>query len=251
MEKGGILKINYTGREKSSGEVFDTTLEKEAVKAGIFDKNRKYAPIVVVAGEGDLLPALDSILTKMKKGEKRTVSLKPGEAFGERNPKLAKMVPLQEFRKRDIKPFPGLIVELNNLHGRVQSVSGGRVRVDFNHPLAGKEVEFDLSVEDEITDRKEKVEALFGKFFQLPEGKGKLEVKESEVRVSIPSEFALAAAQFKKPFSEQVLKHIKGIKKVKFEEEFLPEKEKEKDMKKSGEKEKTLGKERESAKKKE
>jgi len=240
MEEENIFKINYTGREKSSGEIFDTTREKDAIAGGIFEKEHDYKPVTVAAGEGDLLPALDGVLAKMKKGEKKTVTLGAGEAFGERKAELVKMVPLQEFKNRNMQPFPGLIVELNNARGRVQSVSGGRVRVDFNHPLAGKEVEFELSVEEEIKGKKEKAGALFEKYFPFPKDKkAKLEVKESEIEVEIPSEFALAAAQFKKPFADSVLKHVKGIKRVKFSEEFTAEK-------KTGEKAAKEGKKKES-----
>ncbi len=222
--KESILKINYTGWEKESGNVFETTIEKKAIEEGLFEKERKYKPIVIALGDGALLPALEKTLEGMKKGEKKTVSLKPSEAFGERKPELIRMIPLKEFKNRKLQPFPGLIVELNNMRGRVQSVSGGRVRVDFNHPLAGKEVEFELSIEEEITGKKEKVEALFEKYFGFLEGKAKLKIKESEIEVEIPLDFALTATQFKKPFSESVLKHVKEIKKVIFKEEFTKEK---------------------------
>ena len=60
--------------------------------------------------------------------------------FGKRKPELIRLVKISEFRKRGINPIPGLIVNINGFPAIILSVSSGRVLVDFNNPLAGKNI---------------------------------------------------------------------------------------------------------------
>jgi len=198
---------------------------------------------VVVVGEGDVLKGLDRALLEMKVGEERTVKLQPAEAWGERNPNNISVVPLQQFRQRKISPVPGLVVDVNGRQGRVQSVSGGRVRVDFNHPLAGKELLYELKVEKEITRPREQVEALYNKYFYMvPEKEKKLVIGKKEVEVSLSPRYSANLGPLKKLFGEMVSKHVKGFEKVRFVEEFVAEKRGEKAAGEKGEKK--AGKER-------
>src|SRR3989338_4003309 len=150
LKEGDMVQINYTGRNER-GEVFETTQEQVTVKEGSLDSKRKYEPLTTIMGDKDLLQALESHVKEMKEGEQKKFSLEAKEAFGERKAEYVKMVSLQEFRQRNIQPFPGLVVDLNGVQGKVQTVSGGRVRVDFNHPLAGQKVEFELKLEKVIS----------------------------------------------------------------------------------------------------
>ncbi|MDP6670725.1 MAG: hypothetical protein QGI60_02825, partial [archaeon] len=135
------------------------------------------------------------------------------------------VIPLREFKKQKMQPVPGLIVEIDNRQGRVQSVSGGRVRVDFNHPLAGKDLEYEIKIEKEITGAKDQVNALFEKYFGVvPEKERSIKVKEKTVEIGLDAKYTAALAPIKKRFSDLVTKHIKGIDKVRFVEEFAKEK---------------------------
>jgi FKBP-type peptidyl-prolyl cis-trans isomerase 2 len=221
MQEGSIVEVNYTGKVVLSNEVFDTTVEKKAVDAGIFNERAKYRPVAVIVGESELLKGLDEALKGMNVGEEKKVVLKPADAFGERNPKLIAVLPLREFKRQKMQPVPGLVVEVNGRQGKVQSVSGGRVRVDFNHPLAGKELEYELRVEKELKGAKEQVQALFEKYFgMIPENERKISIKENVVEAALDARYTAAVGALKKRFSELVAGHVKGVETVRFVEEF-------------------------------
>lgn len=233
MQEGSIVTVNYTGKVVVSNETFDTTLEKKAIETGIFNERTKYKPLAIIVGESELLKGLDDALKEMKVGDEKKIVLKPTEAFGERNPKMVAVLPLREFKRQKMQPIPGLIVEVDGRQGKVQSVSGGRVRVDFNHPLAGKEIEYELKIESEIKGAKEQVEALFDKYFGvIPEKEKSIKINEKTVEIGLDAKYAAAIAPLKKRFSDLVTKHVNGIEKVRFVEEFGEKKEKEKKEKK-------------------
>ncbi|MFH1664456.1 MAG: peptidylprolyl isomerase [archaeon] len=215
MEKGDIAVISYTATDKTSNTVFDSTKEEQAKKAGIFDEKTKYSPITIVIGNNELMKALEEEIKKMKAGEEKKIPLTAENAFGERKSELIKVLPMKEFIARNIRPVPGLAVELNNMRGRIQSVSGGRVRVDFNHELAGKELEYEIRLEKVITEKKEKLEALKERFF------GK-EAKASEEKDAIEIVFdgIVPHPQIKADFVQTVFSGFSEVKKIRFTEEI-------------------------------
>ncbi len=179
IKKGDFIKLNFTGYLKESGEVFDTTYEQKAKEAGLYEQGKKYKPLIVVAGKGQVIKGLDHFLIGKPLGEYH-VEVKPEDAFGKRNAKLVKLMSKSVFTKHNINPFPGLRVEMDNVLATIVSVSGSRVLVDFNHPLAGKTLIYDLKVEGFIDDKKEQVKilasSLFGKEPKVEEKDGKYEI---------------------------------------------------------------------------
>jgi len=164
-----FIKINYTGRIKD-GQVFDTTDEELAKKENLHDAQRIYKPLSVAVGEGQVIAGLDEALAKMKVGEKQTVECDPDKAYGQRDSSMVKLVPVKFFKKEKISPVPGMPVEIDNMRGRVQTVSGGRVRVDFNPELAGKTLVFDVEVVDKAKSDKDKADYLIERNFEGIEG---------------------------------------------------------------------------------
>ncbi|OWJ53992.1 hypothetical protein Pdsh_08945 [Pyrodictium delaneyi] len=138
LEEGAFALVEYTLRVKDTGEVVDTTSEEEARKAGIYDPKDRYGPRLVIIGEGRLLPGLEKAIIEMNEGEEKEVEIPPEDAFGKRDPQKIKIIPKNQFIKSGVVPEPGKIVEINNQLAVIRSVTGGRVVVDFNHPLAGK-----------------------------------------------------------------------------------------------------------------
>ena len=67
---------------------------------------------------------------------------------------------MKEFKKQNIKPFVGMPLSLDGQHGIVRTVDGGRVRVDFNHELAGKDIIYEIEIVDTIDDNVEKIKGL-------------------------------------------------------------------------------------------
>jgi FKBP-type peptidyl-prolyl cis-trans isomerase 2 len=169
LEEGDFIRINYTGMIKESGKVFDTTSEEIAKKHGIYDEKLKFKAVPVVLGAGHVIRGLDEALIGVEVGEKKTVEIPPEKGFGLRDPKLVKILPMGDFKKRGLRPYPGMRIEADNMIGKVQSVSGGRVRVDFNSELAGKVLKYEVSVEEKINKPEEKIRLLLERYFPYAE----------------------------------------------------------------------------------
>ncbi|AEH24418.1 FKBP-type peptidyl-prolyl cis-trans isomerase [Pyrococcus yayanosii] len=189
VQKGDVIRLHYTGRVKETGEIFDTTYEDVAKEAGIYNPKGIYGPVPVAVGAGHLISGLDKRLEGLEVGKKYTIEVPPEEGFGLRDPRLVKVFTLGQFRRQGIIPFPGLEVEITTedgkkLKGRVLTVSGGRVRVDFNHPLAGKTLVYEVEIVEKVDDPIEKIKALIE--LRLPmvdRDKIMIEVGEKDVKI--------------------------------------------------------------------
>jgi FKBP-type peptidyl-prolyl cis-trans isomerase 2 len=211
MKEGDFLLIDYTGRIAETGEVFDLTDADTAKKEGIFDEKRKYEPVLVVIGAKMVIPGVEEQLKKMKPGEDREFKVAPDMAFGQRNLKLIRIIPLVKFIQKNINPVPGLFVEIDGREAKVQSVGGGRVRVDFNNPLAGKELKYWVKVVRVVKNPLEKAKALFRYYGQ------EAELKLTESKLVVKTEKKLDDF-LKKLLKDAVLRWVKEIKEVEFGE---------------------------------
>ena len=142
--KGQFVEIDFTGFVKQTGEIFDTTVKENAKKANLPSERLK--PLVICVGEGMVLNSFDKSLEQKELGKEYSIDLKPKEAFGERDPKLVKIVPLNFFHKKGINPYPGLSLNMDGIIVRISAVSGGRVITDFNNPLSGKEITYKFKI---------------------------------------------------------------------------------------------------------
>jgi FKBP-type peptidyl-prolyl cis-trans isomerase 2 len=189
VQKGDVIRLHYTGKVKETGEIFDTTYEEIAKEAGIYKENGVYGPVPIAVGAGHVLPGLDEQLEGLEVGEKYEITVPPEKGFGKRDPKLIKTFTLGQFRRQGIYPFPGMPIEIETesgrkLKGRVLTVSGGRVRVDFNHPYAGKHLVYEVEVIEKIEDPIEKVKALIElRMPNVDKEKVIIEVGEKDVTV--------------------------------------------------------------------
>ncbi len=166
VKKGDFIRLDFTGRVKETGEVFDTTIEDVAKESGLKIK-KTFGPVPVIVGGGHLIKGLDEAVLGMEEGEEKHVELEPEDAFGKRDPKLIQLIPMIEFKRQGIKPRVGMSITMEGHEGRIQSIDGGRVRVDFNHELAGKTLEYDLKVKEIIKDDKEKVKSMIQLYYPL------------------------------------------------------------------------------------
>jgi len=216
--------VSYTAREKASKGAYDTTDAETAKAEGIFNPERQYRPLPVIIGKGHVFERLENELREMKAGETRKIELAPKDAFGERNQELIRIIALKSFHDKKINPFPGLIVEVDGMHGKIQSVSGGRVKVDFNHELAGKELEYEIKVERRIESEKEIAETLAEKYFSfLPKEQLKVEESGSE-KITVKMPKALVEAKEFKAIGEEFREMIAGSVKAKIGFEGFEEK---------------------------
>jgi len=180
-----FVKISYTGRT-SDGKVFATTDAEVAKKEGIYDENIVYKPAILIYEEKD-----DKITEKIKeeiKDEKvgcEKEILIPKEINQPYNPKLVKIYPLHLFKKQNLNPFPGMLFKSEGMIGKVISVAGGRVKVDFNSDIAGKELLYKVKIEGIAETKEEKFNYLLERDFGTSE-KFLIQWEDNKVSIEIP-----------------------------------------------------------------
>lgn len=120
-----------------NGDVVDSTFGKQ--------------PATFQVGDGNLLPGFESALFGFKAGDKRSLTLLPEQGFGQPNPQNVQLMPRAQFQ--DMELSAGLLVMFHDaanaeLPGVVKDFDEQQVRVDFNHPLAGKTLCFEVEIID-------------------------------------------------------------------------------------------------------
>ncbi len=214
-----FVEVDYTGK-LPDGIVFDTTLEKVAKEHNLYSAQMKFSPAAVCVGEKQILPGLDQELEGKEIGTEYTVTLPPEKAFGKRDVKRMKIVPAGTFKEHKIEPRPGLQVDIDGEMGVITRVSGGRIIVNFNHPLAGKEVIYTFKINRKIEDDQEKVAAFLSTLLGLPEEKTKVEVNENKATVFLPVELPAPVTDLLK----KRLVELTSLKEIVFEKKVEKEK---------------------------
>lgn len=82
-KNGDTVRVHYVGKFPG-GKVFDTSLEKEAIRAGIYNKGRDYKPLKVTLGAGQVIKGFNDAIVGLKPGEEKTVTLPPEQAYGKK-----------------------------------------------------------------------------------------------------------------------------------------------------------------------
>src|SRR3989344_9383892 len=160
VKKHDFVEIEYTGRTSESNTIFDTTEEKTAKESNAYDEHTDYGPAVICVGENHLPKALEDQLIGKETGKDYRIEISHEDAFGKKDAKLIRMIPLSKFRQQKIQPFPGLQLNIDGMFGIVRTVSSGRCLVDFNHPLAGKDLAYEVKVKKIVEDNGEKLKSL-------------------------------------------------------------------------------------------
>ena len=132
--QGARVSLHFS-IELESGELVDSTRDK--------------SPATFEYGDGNLLPGFEQALLGLTAGDKTRVRIAPEQGFGMRNPNNLQRYAVTDFK--DIELEPGLIINFSypsqgGLPGIVDSIDGDRVTIDFNHPLAGKMLYFDVEI---------------------------------------------------------------------------------------------------------
>ena len=210
MQTNDFIRVVYSAKIKETGQELDKTGDN---------------PVPVIVKPGFVIKGLEEALLQMNVNEKKTIEIPPEKAFGARNPKLIRLVPIAEFIKHNTKPQPGMFVQADRFRGKVLSVSGGRVKVDFNNPLAGKTLIYDIEIKEKVETVENKIKVLFEIFTAADKDKIKINVKDKEVEIEIPP---LVNSLFKKKIADEII-NILNFEKVKYVEVF--EKPKEEDKK--------------------
>ena len=160
IQKSDFILVDYTGKVKETGEVFDTTSEETAKENKFYKEGEIYEPRLVVVSEGWVLKALDEALLTFKIRKNETVEIPPESAFGNRDPEKVKLVPLRRLAARGITPKLGAQIEYDKRLATVRTMGSGRVTLDFNPPLAGKTLVYEVTVQKKLITAEEKISAL-------------------------------------------------------------------------------------------
>ncbi|MFH0896683.1 MAG: FKBP-type peptidyl-prolyl cis-trans isomerase [Candidatus Bathyarchaeota archaeon] len=222
VEKGNYILVDYVTKIKETGETFDTTIAEEAKKGEIFKENAIYEPMFIIVGEGWVMKKLDESLVGINVDEKTMIEIPPEDGFGLRDPAKIKIIPANRFKRQDIRPYPGAQIEIDGKIAVVRTVGAGRVQVDFNPPLAGKTLVYDMVMKKVIENKLEKIKALIHR--RIPSVKLEklnLTVTEKEVAIELPEEaFYLEGIQVAKRGIASDLQNLFFIERVIFTEAF-------------------------------
>ena len=168
VEEGDFVLIKITGRTQK-GTIFRVSSEEDAKKAGIYDENKAkqgmYNPEFVIMGKpGFLNEGLTETIKEMNFFEKKSVRIPPTKAYGKRDPQKIERIGIAKFRRLNEGKNPELGKEFvkqsqgQMQRGTVTNVMQGRVIVDYNHPLAGQSIDYNLEIIDKIEDFNKKIE---------------------------------------------------------------------------------------------
>jgi len=135
VKKGDTIRVHYTGRLED-GKEFDSSLNRE--------------PLQFEVGAGSVIKGFEDAVIGLEKGEKKTVEVPPKKAYGDRDDNLIIEMP-QKSVPEEITPEVGMRLQLVNQKGqavpvRITEVLEESIKLDANHPLAGKTLVFDIEL---------------------------------------------------------------------------------------------------------
>ena len=134
-KQGDTVHVHYTGR-LDDGTVFDSSEDKD--------------PLAFVLGTGHVIPGFEKAVEGLSVGEKVSTTIAPEDAYGPRSEELVLTVPHEKFPGNET-PKPGQRFEMSTPDGQrmpvtVTEVKDETVEIDANHPLAGRQLKFDLEL---------------------------------------------------------------------------------------------------------
>ena len=134
-KEGDTVRIHYTGT-LTDGTTFDSSEGRD--------------PLEFTVGSGQIIPGLDTAIPGMSVGDKKTVEVPSDQAYGERQAEAMQTVPRDQI-PAEIDVKPGLQLQVQSPQGQVMpvtvaEVSDTEVTLDANHPLAGRDLKFDIEL---------------------------------------------------------------------------------------------------------
>lgn len=224
IEEGDIVYVEYDSwviHPDGKEELIDTTDEGKAKDNDLFDENTLYGPRPIIVGRGRVFQGFDESLKEAEIGVEKEVEVPPEKGAGERNPSLVELHSIREFRRREIEPEIGKEVLLRNKKGIITAVTAGRVRVDFNNPLAGRLLRYKFKVEKKVENVEEKVKAILRMDYGDPE-QFQVDVEGSEATIVLPERCKVDEFWFVTKYRVVGdLREYAGMNKIRFVEEYV------------------------------
>jgi FKBP-type peptidyl-prolyl cis-trans isomerase 2 len=188
VQKGDIVWLEYdayTVNPNGTQTLFDTTHDEVAKKEDKFEEKKVYAEQPVVVGKGRLFIGLEDALLGCNVGDSKEVTIPAEKAAGARDPRLVELKTEREFLRQEITPELGMEVSIGGRRGTVTSVAAGRVRVDFNNPLAGKTVRYAFKVTKKASTPEDRIKAILDMDYGLAE-QFKIQLANDVLEVKVP-----------------------------------------------------------------
>ena len=226
LQKGDFILIDYIAKVKETNEVFDTTQEEVAKKERLGKEGDIYEPKLVVLGENWVLKALDEALATMDTDKPQSVEISADKGFGQRDPEKIRRVPIKQLYAKEINPVVGARIEFQGKMATIRSTGAGRVLLDFNPPLAGRTLIYDVKVTKKLDAAKEKIGALIHRRVPVvEENKFQLTLNDKNLTIDMPEEtFYVEGIQIaKRGIAMDIQKFLPDIAETKFVETFKSE----------------------------
>jgi FKBP-type peptidyl-prolyl cis-trans isomerase 2 len=222
LQKGDLAYLDFDLFivRPDENELYDTTREESAKENDIFDEKKVYAEVPFIVGQSRFLPGLDEALEGAEIGKDLTVDVPPDKGAGERDPKLVEVRSVREFARMEIEPEVGKEVLIKNKVGTITQVGAGRVRVDFNNPLAGFDVKYNCKVTRKAQTQDEKIKGILDMDYGSSEEFG-LNVQGDVVEILLPDVCKYDEKWFIAKYKVvSDLREIADFKLIKFVEEY-------------------------------
>ena len=164
LQDGEFVRIAYTARTVDEGQLVDTTDEAVAEEEGVADQG-EFEPRTIVLGEGHLFPGVEDDIRGKEIGDEGSVVVTAEEAFGAYDEEQVRTVSADKIDEDD--RYPGARVQIDGEGGVLETIIGGRARVDFNHPLAGEDIEYEYELLDTVEGDLEQARGLLNMMLDL------------------------------------------------------------------------------------
>ena len=160
MEDGAIIHVDYDLFSGETGDLIETTREEIAKEHEMHQEGRSYTPMVCIVGTGNLIAGFETALKDAKVGKEVEVEIAPADAYGEKDASLVETISIDKLRRAVQDPnslYLGAPVNINGRQGYLSYLAAGRARIDYNHPMAGKTLEYVFTVIKEVKGKEDKV----------------------------------------------------------------------------------------------
>jgi peptidylprolyl isomerase len=226
LQKGDFILIDYVAKVKETNEVFDTTKDDVAKKERLHKEGEIHEPELVVLGESWVLKALDDALATMEVNKPETVEISPEKGFGQRDPEKIKRVSIKQLYAKEINPVVGARIEYQGKNATIRSVGAGRVLLDFNPPLAGRTLIYDVTITKKLDTAEQKIGAIIHRRVPVvEENKFKLTIQGCDLTIDLPEEtFYVEGIQIaKRGIAMDIQKFLPELAETRFVETFKAE----------------------------
>lgn len=224
IKSGDFVIIDYILKVKETGEVFDVTMEDQAKAANAYSPQEVYEPKLLVVGQSWMLKGIDELVTGAEEGQEKEAEIPPEKAFGLRDGKRVEIVPARQLTSQGIRPIPGQRIEVQGQLATIRAVSGGRVTIDYNHPLAGRTLSAKVYVRKNVTAPEDRIrELIHRRVREVPKDKFLVSDLGTMVSIQMPDEaFTLENIQYaKKGLAKEISRYFPDVTTVQFTESHI------------------------------